>query len=33
VFTALFTFVYFALLGTKVPGLIFLAVALSFVQS
>jgi MFS family permease len=31
VFTALFTFVYFALLGTKVPGLIFLAVALSFV--
>jgi MFS family permease len=31
VFVALFTFVYFALLGTKVPGLIFLAVALSFV--
>jgi MFS family permease len=31
VFTALFTFVYFALLATKAPGLIFLAVALSFV--
>jgi MFS family permease len=27
---ALFTFLYFALLGTKAPGLMFLAVALSF---
>jgi MFS family permease len=31
VFVAAFTFVYFALLDTKVPGFIFLAVALSFI--
>jgi MFS family permease len=31
VFVAAFTFVYFALLNTKVPELIFLAVALSFI--
>ena len=31
VFVAVFTFVYFALLDTKVPQLIFLAVALSFI--
>jgi metabolite-proton symporter len=31
VFVAVFTFVYFALLDTKVPSLIFLAVALSFI--
>jgi MFS family permease len=30
VFVAVFTFVYFALLDTKVPGFVFLAVALSF---
>jgi MFS family permease len=31
VFVAVFTFVYFALLDTKVPALIFIAVALSFI--
>jgi MFS family permease len=31
VFVAAFTFVYFALLDTKTPGLIFLAVSLSFI--
>jgi Flp pilus assembly protein protease CpaA len=31
VFVAAFTFVYFALLDTKVPELIFLAIALSFI--
>jgi MFS family permease len=31
VFVAVFTFVYFALLDTKVPSLIFIAVALSFI--
>jgi MFS family permease len=31
VFVAAYTFVYFALLDTKVPGLIFLAVSLSFI--
>ena len=31
VFVAAFTFVYFAMLDTRVPGLIFLAVALSFI--
>jgi MFS family permease len=31
VFVAIYTFVYFALLDTKVPGLIFLAVSLSFI--
>jgi MFS family permease len=31
VFVAVYTFVYFALLDTKVPGLIFLAVSLSFI--
>ena len=30
-FVAVYTFVYFALLDTKVPGLIFLAVSLSFI--
>ena len=31
VFVAVYTFIYFALLDTKVPGLIFLAVSLSFI--
>jgi MFS family permease len=31
VFVAVYTFVYFALLDTKIPGLIFLAVSLSFI--
>jgi len=31
VFVAIYTFVYFALLDTKIPGLIFLAVSLSFI--
>jgi MFS family permease len=31
VFVAVYTFIYFALLDTKIPGLIFLAVSLSFV--
>jgi len=31
VFVAMFTFIYFALLNTKAPGLMFLAVALSFI--
>src|SRR5499433_1864198 len=31
VFVALYTFVYFALLDTKMPGLVFLAVSLSFI--
>jgi MFS family permease len=31
VFVAVYTFVYFALLDTKLPGLIFLAVSLSFI--
>jgi MFS family permease len=31
VFVAVFTFIYFALLDTKVPELIFIAIALSFI--
>jgi MFS family permease len=31
VFVAVYTFIYFALLDTKIPGLIFLAVSLSFI--
>jgi MFS family permease len=31
IFVAVYTFIYFALLDTKVPGLIFLAVSLSFI--
>jgi MFS family permease len=31
VFVAIYTFVYFALLDTKIPGLIFLAISLSFI--
>jgi hypothetical protein len=31
VFVAVFTFVYFAMLDTKIPSMIFIAVALSFI--